>query len=427
METNTSLKGLTDFFRAQYDTNTTQTNASTDVTALSEVQMREVLQTLADFNAGLAVSLDDFGATAISLPKLTSAGDMGALSTADLLQLIRAEARKTTELLVMTTMESIAAQEKTIEANKASTDAKLQEAADKMAEAEKLMAVLNVVKWAVYALGFIAAAFTGGAAGIAIAAFSAVMIALSEIPVNDKDQSIIASGTDAMSKSLTKDFNGNEEKGSDWATGIMVGLQVTLSIAVIAMTLGAAAPGVTSAATSQAGASAGKAAAEAAEVVAAQAAKVAGDTARAAGKTAQQVLAAEQTAFAKTLMAEVNNSVQAIAKNAGETGLALAKESIIKAYSNAISTIAKVMQGFGLISQAGTSIAVADANQDADLANADVTELKAMLDFLQSILESESEFIQMILALSAQLDAGVASVVNSEFQANENRTQEMFS
>jgi hypothetical protein len=424
VETNTSLKGLTDFFRAQYDTNTTQTNASTDVTALSEVQMREVLQTLADFNAGLAISLDDFGATAISLPKLTSAGDMGALSTADLLQLIRAEARKTTELLVMTTMESIAAQEKTIEANKASTDAKLQEAADKMAEAEKLMAVLNVVKWAVYALGFIAAAFTGGAAGIAIAAFSAVMIALSEIPVNDKDQSIIASGTDAMSKSLTKDFNGNEEKGSDWATGIMVGLQVTLSIAVIAMTLGMAAPGVASAGTSQAGASAGKAISEATEVAAAQAAKVAGDSARAAGQTAQQVAAAEAIAATKVFMAEVHTVVDGAIKVGAEQA---GKQVLIELYSKAISTIARVLQGFGLISQAGTSIAVAEANQDADLANADVTELKAMLDFLQSILESESEFIQMILALSAQLDAGVASVVNSEFQANENRTQEMFS
>jgi hypothetical protein len=424
VETNTSLKGLTDFFRAQYDTNTTQTNASTDVTALSEVQMREVLQTLADFNAGLAISLDDFGATAISLPKLTSAGDMGALSTADLLQLIRAEARKTTELLVMTTMESIAAQEKTIEANKASTDAKLQEAADKMAEAEKLMAVLNVVKWAVYALGFIAAAFTGGAAGIAIAAFSAVMIALSEIPVNDKDQSIIASGTDAMSKSLTKDFNGNEEKGSDWANGIMVGLQVTLSIAVIAMTLGMAAPGVASAGTSQAGASAGKAISEATEVAAAQAAKVAGDSARAAGQTAQQVAAAEAIAATKVFMAEVHTVVDGAIKVGAEQA---GKQVLIELYSKAISTIARVLQGFGLISQAGTSIAVAKANQDADLANADVTELKAMLDFLQSILESESEFIQMILALSAQLDAGVASVVNSEFQANENRTQEMFS
>lgn len=423
METNTSLKGLTDFFRAQYDTNTAQTNASADVTGLSEVQLRAALQTFADFNAGLALSLDDFGATAISLPKLTSAGDMGALSTADLLQLIRAEARKTTELLVMTTLEGIAAQEKTIEANRASTEVKLQEAADAMAKAEKLMAVLNVVKWAVYALGFIAAAFTGGAAGIAIAAFSAVMIALSEIPVNDKDQSIIASGTDALSKSLTKHFNGNEEKGSDWATGIMIGLQVTISIVFIAMTLGAAAPGATSAAASKAGAAAGKAASEAAEVAATQAAKIAGDTARAAGQTAQQVAQAEALAFSKVYMGQLNTAMGDIVKTTMDQ---VGKRIMIEMYSKGISTVARVLQGFGLISQAGTSIAVADANQDADLADADVAELKAMLDFLQSILESESEFIQMILALSAQLDAGVASVVNSEFQANENRTQEMF-
>ena len=76
-----------------------------------EESMRQMAAAPGGMLLGAGALPEDFGGTPISLPGLSAptraALDMGSLSTADLLQVLRTESRKTTELLLGATMESI--------------------------------------------------------------------------------------------------------------------------------------------------------------------------------------------------------------------------------------------------------------------------------------------------------------------------------
>jgi hypothetical protein len=358
------------------------TAAAAEAGGLSDVQLQELYAQLVATTAGLATLGDEPGATAISLPVVASPGDMGALSTADLLQLIRAEVAKTTALLVNATMEAITAQQATIELKGQENTAKIQEsitAQDKAEAKAKKMEALNLALkiFGGIAVGImlLAAVPSGGAtAGIAIAmALSfTTMTCMTEIK-NENGET----GMDLMGKSCAKTFYSHlppeeaEAKGAALANGIMIGLQVVVAL------------GCVYAAFPQIGTFAAQ-----------MAAKAFGTTASAAASSA----AATATAAATT----TSTLASTIAPIAAKAGAAL-----------------QVVQGSTGIAAGVVAMDVADAQYDASMANAEVTRLQALIKMLQQILEGESAFITMLMDLQAQLDGFVAGEVADEHVSNE--------
>ena len=473
MDTNTatSLRGVADFFRAQYVAPAGQ-EASTagQTSALSAAQLAAYQQILADFNSGLVAARNELGATALSLPDVESAADMGALSTADLLQLLRSEARKTTALLVNTTLEGIAAQEATIAANGVKTDAQLKEADDAMKEAQKLQEILNVVKWVVAGLGFIAAIASGGVAGLAMAGLMVALTLMNEVNVKD-EQSTIELFTGWISSQLQANHNMDEADADKLAMGIVVGLQLILTLYAaykVGVSQGAkagagAADDVATAAADKAASAvtavaddvvvvASKTAADvskvAADVAVKSATAVADDAAAAAIKAASD--AADDIATvaiknaanvaddaAANILDDVANVADDAAANILDDVANIADDAVAtvagegaKVPGRSLETIkaaAAIALGVTGITKAGGDAYVGVLNYEAGMANAEVEALKAMLAYLQSILQNEADFIQQLMAISAQLDVGVAEIVNNEFRANENRTGQMYS
>lgn len=414
MDTNTatSLRGVTDFFRAQYvDPAGQEASTAGQTSALSAAQLAAYQQILADFNSGLVAARNELGTTALSLPDVESAADMSALSTADLLQLLRSEARKTTALLVNTTLEGIAAQEATIAANGVKTDAELKEADDAMKEAQKLQEILNVVKWVVAGLGFIAAIASGGVAGLAMAGLMVALTLLNEVNVKD-EQSTIGLFSGWISSQLQANHNMDEADADKLAMGIVVGIQLILTL-YAAYKVGA-----------QAGAKAGAGAADdvataAADKAASAATAVADDAAIAASKTAVDVSKVAADAALKSATAVADDAAAAAVKATSDTAARSALDTARKAAAIALGATA--------LAKAGGDGYAGYLNYEASMANAEVEELKAMLAYLQSILQNEADFIQQLMAISAQLDVDVADAVKTEFMANENRRGQMYS
>lgn len=360
--TGTSMQGV-----QQSTTNDQATGSATaaaaEASGLSDVQLQELYTQLVAANAGLTVLNDDLGATAISLPTVASPGDMGALSTADLLQLIRAEVAKTTALLVNATMEAITAQQATIEAKGQENTAKIQEsiAAQEKAEAQaKKMEALNLALkiFGGLAVGImlIAAIPSGGATlgiAVAMACSFVTMTCMTEIENENGD-----TGMDLMGKSCAKTFYSHlppeeaEAKGAKLANGIMIALQVVVALGCVA----ASCPSI----------------------------------------------AAKMTEFGAQLAAKFGDLATTIAPIAAKAGAAL-----------------QVVQGSTGIAAGVVAMDVADAQYDASMANAEVTRLQALIQMLQQILEGESAFVTMLMELQAQLDAFVAGEVADEHVSNE--------
>ncbi len=354
------------------------TAAAAEASDLSDVQLQELYTQLVAANAGLTVLSDDLGATAISLPTVASPGDLGALSTADLLQLIRAEVAKTTALLVNATMEAITAQQATIEAKGQENSLKIQESitAQEKAEAQaKKMEALNLVMqiFGGIAVGImlLAAIPSGGATlgiAVAMAASFVTMTCMTEIE-NENGET----GMDLMGKSCAKTFYSHlppeeaEAKGAKLANGIMIALQVVVALGCIA----ASCPSIV--------------------------AKVA-DLAARLGSTATTAVSTA-TAAASTTTSTLATTIAPLAAKAGAA--------------------LQVVQGSTGIAAGVVALDVAEAQYDASMANAEVTRLQALVKMLQQILEGESAFVTMLMELQAQLDAFVAGEVTDEHVSNE--------
>lgn len=368
-----------------------------DLEALTDTQLRALAGKLSNLNAGLTTLTTELGSTAISLPKVAAPTDMGALSTADLLQLIRDEARKTTAMLTVATMEAIKAQQATIALKRDENNAASTDCIAKQKEAEELAKKMEALKWVMYALGGLAiiilaaaAVVTGGATLAVAAVVMAVMMTattcLTEIKTdedgnidNENGTSTMERGMKDMAESCTDTFFGDQkatdpegaaQNGQITAVSIMAALQLLIAIVAIVATLGAAAPAVASTAASTAG--------SAAVSTAVTAATTAAETAAVTAKTVADV-----TAMAAKAAAMV-----------------------------------QILQGLTGMAQAGGNLAVADLQYDADMANVTVTQLKALIKMLEQLLEGDMEFIKMLQEIQAQLDSGCAEIVASETESN---------
>jgi len=357
------------------------TAAAAEASDLSDVQLQELYTQLVAANAGLTVLSDDLGATAISLPTVASPGDLGALSTADLLQLIRAEVAKTTAMLVNATMEAITAQQATIEARGQENSLRIQESitAQEKAEAkakkmEALNLALKIFGGIAVGIMLLAAIPSGGATlgiAVAMAASFVTMTCMAEIE-NENGET----GMDLMGKSCAKTFYSDlppeeaEAKGAKLANGIMIALQVIVALGCVA----ASCPSIV--------------------------AKVGELAARAAsGATTAVATATAVTNAASTTTSTLAATIGPLVAKAG--------------------AVLQVVQGSTGIAAGVMALDVAEAQYDASMANAEVTRLQALVRMLQQILEGESAFVTMLMELQAQLDAFVAGEVTDEHASNE--------
>lgn len=365
-----------------------QAAATAEAGGLTDVQMQELYTQLVQTNADLMALSDENGATAISLPSVASSTDMGALSTADLIQLIRAEVAKTTALLTAATAEAITAQQATIELKGQENTGKIQESIQKEKEAaekaEKMKALSTIMKifgGIATALGVLVAVATGGTAAVviavALAAMYVTMTCMTEIQ-NENGET----GMDLMGKSCAKSFYSHlppeeaEKKGAAAAGFIMMGIQLALCVASLANGALAAYKAFTAVTTSVA---------------------TGGAAGASAGTTAATTAAAEA---AKTATLETTKAVAKTIANLGKQ-------------------LSTMVQGGLQVASGVQALDVANSSYDASMAQAAVTELKAMIKMLEQILETDSAFLQMLMELLAKVDSFTADVVADEHASNQ--------
>lgn len=417
MDVNTNLSALNEFFRLQISDQANQAAAVVQAPALSDAQMRDLLQGLADFNTGFSKTESGFGTTAIALPNIQPTSDMGSLSTADLLLLIRAESRKTTDLLIKNETDDIKAQEESIDVKREETNKQLDKAEQALKKAESWGKAMKIAGGVLAALSVVATIMTFGAASATIIVAASLLMAVSMVPLPGTDGKTAADlGTDGLSDLLQR--MGMDEKAADWvAQGIILVLEIAAGIATAGAMSAKAVQGV---------------GAEVAEKVSEEAAEqVAKEVAEEAAKKVSEE-AAEQVAT------EGGEKVaEQVAKEAAEE----AAEEVFKKSDDAIQKPANKLESMevkagvnlrkielsGNVIKAGGDTVASTYDYKAQTANADAKELKARIAYLQGILEADADFVQMLMDISAKLDSGVATMVKNEFQANENRTYQAFS
>lgn len=340
-----------------------QAAATAEAVGLTDVQLRELASSLQGLNAGLTVSAQENGLTSISLPTVESPTDMGALSTADLLQIIRAEVAKTTALLTSATIQAIQSQKDTIELRRSENTAKIQESIQKAAEAaakaEKAKALnlaLKIFGGLAIGIMLVLGAVTGGTTAVIAIAMAAMFVTMTCMTdIKNKDGQ---TGMDLLGKSCAKTFYSHlppeeaEAKGQALGGYIMMGIQAAVAIACIAGALASV------------------------------------------GSTIAGLASSANTA--------VKTAAQAIAPMAARAG-----------------ALVQVAQGSTGIAAGVVALETAELQFDADMAQAEVTKLKSMIQMLEKILESDMAFIQMLMELQAKMDAGVAEVVADETASNQ--------
>lgn len=353
--------------------------------------------------------LDDFGATPVSLPEVAAASDMGSLSTADLLQLLRDQSRKTTELLMAATMEAIKNMQANIEVNSDSSIAKLMEAAKAQGKAEDLQKLLKVVKWAAVGaaviIGAAAMVGTGGAATpLVLAAVSLALTIGTTVLSQVKDESGVSVMDKAM-KGLAKGMQKASEAFNelpDWAQWVGVG--VTAAAAVGLAFLDPKSLSVTL------------------PILAAMTVSALPD----------KLMSEEQKGqvMASILMIGVMVAASVYAAGAA-TSAAPAGASALGASAGSVArmvgSVGNLLQGLMQMAQGGMQMATALNQYNADRAQADVMALQELVKMMQTLLDGDSSFIQTLADIQAQLDAGVAQIVALEHQTNENANTEAYS
>ena len=426
MDTNTDLAALNAFFRLQINNQVNQAATTANTNQLSDAEMRDVLQDLAAFNTGLLRSDPGLGANAVALPDVQPMSDMGSMSTADLLLLIRAESRKTTDLLVKNTTDGIKAEEASIDDKRIETNAKMDEAAKAMEKAERLGKVMKIGGSVLMVVSAVATIATMGAASPLLMASMGVILAASTIPVPGTDGQTLADLSAAALSDLLQNM-GMNEKAADWlALGIVMVVEIVASVGV--SSAAASAAGASTAANASANA-ASTAAKETVEEVGKEVAKEAMETVEEVGKKVAKE--AIEEAGEKAVKEGADEVVEEAGEKAVKQGVgADDPDKAVRDLQTAVTKAGAAGQAAssaGNVAMAGVDIAAAKSEYDAQKANADIQELKATMAYLQGILESDAEFTQLLMDISAQLDSGVANIVNIESRANENRTYQAYS
>ena len=458
MDTNTDLAALNAFFRLQINNQVNQAATTANTNQLSDAEMRDVLQDLAAFNTGLLRADPGLGANAVALPDVQPMSDMGSMSTADLLLLIRAESRKTTDLLVKNTTDGIKAQEASIDDKRIETNAKLDEAAKAMEKAERLGKVMKIGGAVLMVVSAVATIATMGAASPLLMVAMGVIIAASTIPVPGTDGQTLADlSADALSD-LLQNMGMNEKAADRLALGIVMVVEIVASVGVASAAASAAGASTAANASANAASTAAKetveevgkeVAKEAMETVEEVGKKVAKEAIEEAGEKAVKEGADEiveeagemavkegadkvvEEAGEKVVKEGADEVVEEVGEKAVKEGVGAdvpdkAEKELQKAVTKA-GAVGQATASAGNVAMGGVNIAAAKSEYNAQMANADIQELKATMAYLQGILESDAEFTQMLMDISAQLDGGVANIVNIESRANENRTYQSYS
>lgn len=381
--------------------------------ALGGPELEALLRQLAEAPPGMLTGtnplFDDFAGTAISLPEVAAASDMGSLSTADLLLVIRDQSRKATELLMAATMEAIKSLQANIEANSNSSIAKLMEAAKAQGKAEDLQALLKVVKWvavgAAVVIGGASMVASGGLATPVVLAAVSLALTIGTMVLSEvKDENGVSVMDKAM-KGLAKGMEKTSEALNtlpDWAQWLAVGVATGLAgIVAIAdpKSLSITLP-----------------------ILAAMTVSALPD----------KLMSDEQKGqiMASILMIGVMVAASVYAAGAA-TSAAPAATSV---FSGSVGSVAKMvgsvgnmLQGLMQMTQGGMQMATALNQYNADRAQADVTALQELVKMMQTLLDGDSTFIQTLADIQAQLDAGVAQIVSLEHQTNEKVNTEAYS
>lgn len=314
---------------------------------------------------------------------------MGNLSAGDMMQIIRKEMKAITQALQNAQAEIIKSQQGTIQAKSAATIEKLNEAIEKLAEAQAIkdgMSIFNKVMYAV--MGVVLAIFTPvlafmGLAGAAWAGYAAY------ITLNEKDNGKMME--DIMTKAsedwgvawADKGIEKQRENGMIAMTTFMAAVQIIIAIIAIAASFGSASPAVAG----QAGATA----------------------------AAQAVVVASQTA----------SSATATASTSAVTTAASTATNAASSASSVASQIATIAQRLASVAQIGVTIGTSSANlaggaysYEGTMMKADAETLKALLKMLTNLMKSDADFLKQLASIEAELDKGVSSILRDEHQTN---------
>ncbi|MEJ0017881.1 MAG: type III secretion system translocon subunit SctE [Acetobacteraceae bacterium] len=241
---------------------------------------------------------------------------------------------------------------------------KLNEAADKMAEAEKAKTATKVLTWIAVALSIAIAVATGGVGAIIGAAVATTMAILNEAGVMDKL-------TTAIADSIQKDFPGTDSAtAKKWAMGIVIGLSIAVSV------------GAAGAAFISGGAQIGG------------------------------------------LVAKLPDIATKLADKLGTSITTATLRSMAEVAQKAV-TGAKVMGALVSLGQAGSNVGGGVQRHSATMLQADVMDDRAFARRLQQRIEDEQELVQQIVEMMSGAVTKVIETMNSQSESAENVIRQM--
>jgi hypothetical protein len=310
------------------------------------------------------------GSSAVDGPFLPPVSSMGNLSAADMLQIIRKEIKNIAEALQTAQAQVIKSNQSTIEAKSQATITKLNEAIEKLQEAQEIkdaMSIFNKVMYGV--MGVVLALLTPMMACMPPLAVLAWGAFAAYITVNEKDNGKIME--DCMNEiseafGVAWESEGKDkqrENGMIAFTSFMASIQILIAIIAIVASFGSATPAVAAttatttatqialaatqtattaaaAAGTSAASAAATAAATAASTAAATAASTAAATAASSAATAATTAATTAASSAATAATTAATSAATSAATAASTSATTAASSAATAASTSATTAA---------------------------------------------------------------------------------------
>lgn len=373
-------------------------------------------------------SLDGSDSTASALqgPELPVVGPMQNLSASDLLQLIRKEVKQLSEALQKAQAEVIKSNQTTMVAKSQASIAKLHEACEKLAEAQKIkdaMGIFNKVMYGV--MGVILALCTPLLACMPPMAVLAWGAYAAYITVNEKDNGKMME--DIMNK-ISEDWGvawadegieKQRENGMITFTSVMAAVQILIAIITIIATWGGGTPAVAGSAATTAAAQATVAAGQAATQAAAAAGATAASTASTAASTAATTAASAAATASTSAVTTATTTATSTATAAASTAASTTGQTV----GNVLSKLASLVSITTTLGTSGAKIAGGVYDYEGTMLKADAEDLKAHIKFLQALLQSETDLLQQLVRIQADLDKGVAGILNDEHRTNQQLQQ----
>jgi hypothetical protein len=324
---------------------------------------------------------------ALQVPQIPPPANLGNLSTSDLIQLVRAEARKTAQELIKATAEVIKAQQIQIQALAESKIKQLNENIKKQEEAEEKKKAMDILKYVMYAISalviaimavaaVVSAPFSGGATLGVLVAVSTAMLLVTVMATEIKDEDG-KSGMDHMMQGMAEGLgkmwpNSSEDKqkenGMITAAALIAAIQVTIAVAMLVATLGTG--------------------------------------------------TGSSLAFGATGVGRaINSGLQAVASGV-QAGLNISTKTMEAAAKMAqvAMKVVQITQALATISTSATKIAVAVEDYKIAVGKSQIEELKALIKMLNAMLESDMDFLKQLMEIQAKLDQGVSNLIKNEHE-----------